>query len=62
MAKVIVSDNLGNKHTLTIFQPILSHIIDSIPGKNDMETKLLMAPKLKFRITSNKVVFAVEQL
>ena len=30
--------------------------------ENDMETKLLMAPKLKFRITTNKVVFAVEQL
>ena len=34
----------------------------SIPGENDMETKLLMAPKLILHITSNKVVFAVEQL
>ena len=25
MAKLIISDNLRNEHTLTIFQPILSH-------------------------------------
>ena len=58
-AKVLISDK-GYNHILTIFEPVLSQLVGNTTSQEDLERKLLLLPKHRFRITSRDVVFGVE--
>ncbi len=57
VAKVIVTDKRNNDHTITLFEPVLSQLIDGVAG-NDLPQKLLMTPAFNFSVSSKGVVFA----
>ena len=58
--KVVVCDESGKDHTLTIFEPVLSRIVEGVHG-NSLATKLVLAPTLVFKINKGDVVFSVTQ-
>lgn len=61
MAKVIISGEDGKKHTVTMFNEIISKMIGGVGG-DGLSVKLLMANVHKFHINVRDVVFSVQKL
>ena len=55
IAKVVIKDNKGFEYKVTIFDNVLSTIIEGING-DSLDEKLLLAPTMKFSFDSRKVV------
>ena len=60
MAKVIISGDDGKKHVVTMFNDIVSKVIDGISG-DGQSVKLLMANIHKFSIDARDAVFLVQK-
>ena len=60
MAKVIISGDNGKKHVVTMFNDIVSKVIDSISG-DGQSVKLLMANIHKFSIDARDAMFLVQK-
>lgn len=61
MAKVIISGEDGKKHTVTMFNEIISKMIGGAGG-DGLSVKLLMANVHQFHINGRDVVFSVQKL
>ena len=60
-AKFVVTEESGQETTLSVFEPLLSCIVDGVDGCN-LSAKLLMAPPKLFRFNDRKVVFYPRKL
>ena len=60
-AKVIVGDKDGKDHILTIFDPLLSTIVDGISGTS-LGMKLLNVPTYKFFFDTRGIIFAANKI
>ena len=59
-AKVIITDEKGKDHPVTIFEPILSKVVEGVNG-DSLATKLVLAPAFVYKINKRDVVFSVTQ-
>ena len=59
-AKFVVTEESGREATLSVFEPVLSRIVDGVDGRN-LSTKLLMASPKLFRFNDRKVVFSIQE-
>ena len=60
---VVITDRNGIEHTLTIFEPTLTHLAESAPSTNtDNKRRLLMAPPHRFMVSSTNVVYGMDKL
>ena len=61
MAKVVIKDNEGFEYKVTIFDNVLSTIIEGI-NEDSLDEKLLFAPPMKYSFDSRNVVVSVTKL
>ena len=61
IAKVVIKDNEGFEYKVTVFDNVLSTIIEGING-DSLDEKLLFAPPMKFSFDSRNVVVSVTKL
>ena len=59
-AKVIIADEKGKDHPVTIFEPILSKVAEGVNG-DSLATKLVLAPAVVYKINKRDLVFSVTQ-
>lgn len=59
-AKFIVKEESGRETTLSVFEPVLSRIVDGVDGRN-LSTKLLKAPPKLYRFNDRNVVFSIQE-
>ncbi len=60
VAKVIVNDHKDNDHTIMILEPVLSQLVDGVPG-DDLQIRLLMTQDTSFSVSSNGIVYVAAQ-
>ena len=58
-AKFVVTQDTGHDTTLSAFEPVLSHIVEGVSGR-DLTTKVLMTSPKVFRFNDRNIVFSVE--
>ena len=58
-AKVVVSDvSTGKEYTLSIFEPLLSRVVEGVSGAT-LSMKLVLAPCLTYKFNDRNVIFSV---
>ena len=60
-AQVSMDGNDGKRYTLTMFNNIITEIVDGVSG-SDLRRRLMSAPVMRFSVDNGDVVYSVKKL